>query len=255
MTILAAAPVAATEDAVTLMLGPYRARISASPDALQQALALRQKTFAPRARSDQDAFDPLSLHGTVTDIRTGITCVAFRVRLLRDGMDLNATYTGGAYGLDPLQSIMGPFIELGRVCQNDAQPEPMALRVAWAALTALVDQHNATMLVGCTSFAGADVTLHSGALAQLRRSHLGPEHLRPRRKSPDAIDLPVSGPQSRLPHLLKSYLGLGGWVSDHAVIDHTLETIHVFTGLCIADIPERRKRQLRALVHSAAVST
>lgn len=254
MTLLVATPVAASDDAVTLTLGPYQARISQSCDVMTLALALRHNAFVPQELSDQDAFDHLSQHGIVIDTRTNTTCVAFRVRVLHDGIDLNATYTGRAYGLTPLHTVKGPFIELGRVCQSDAQPDPMALRVAWAALTALVDQHDATMLVGCTSFPGADVTLHSAALARLRRTHLGPAQLRPTRKSTDAFDLPASGTKGRLPHLLEIYLGMGGWVSDHAVIDRTLDTIHIFTGLCIADIPERRKARLRALVHSAAVS-
>ena len=38
---------------------------------------------------------------------------------------------------------------------------------------------------------------------------------------------------------------MGGWVSDHAVIDHQMNTLHVFTGLEIAAISEGRKRLLR----------
>ncbi|MFZ8959943.1 MAG: ornithine-acyl-ACP acyltransferase, partial [Paracoccaceae bacterium] len=48
-----------------------------------------------------------------------------------------------------------------------------------------------------------------------------------------------------LPPLLRSYLMLGGWVSDHAVIDRDLNTIHVFTGLEIAAVPPARARLLR----------
>jgi len=41
---------------------------------------------------------------------------------------------------------------------------------------------------------------------------------------------------------------MGGWVSDHAVVDRQLKTLHVFTGLSIDAIPEARKRLLRGLV-------
>ena len=34
----------------------------------------------------------------------------------------------------------------------------------------------------------------------------------------------------KMPPLLRAYL-LMGWVSDHAVIDNKLNTLHVFTGL------------------------
>ena len=52
----------------------------------------------------------------------------------------------------------------------------------------------------------------------------------------------------RMPPLLRSYLMMGGWVSDHAVVDHEMNTLHVFTGLEIGAIPIARKRLLRALI-------
>ena len=51
-----------------------------------------------------------------------------------------------------------------------------------------------------------------------------------------------------MPPLLRTYLMMGGWVSDHAVIDPQMNTLHVFTGLEIRAIPEARKRLLRAVM-------
>ena len=48
-----------------------------------------------------------------------------------------------------------------------------------------------------------------------------------------------------------TYLAMGGWVSDHAVVDRDLHTLHVFTGVEIARIPAARARLLRALVPQA----
>jgi putative hemolysin len=50
-----------------------------------------------------------------------------------------------------------------------------------------------------------------------------------------------------MPPLLRTYLLMGGCVSDHAVIDGDLNTLHVFTGLEIAAIPPARARALRAV--------
>jgi len=58
---------------------------------------------------------------------------------------------------------------------------------------------------------------------------------------------PPALPALAMPPLLRSYLILGGWVSDHAVIDRDLATLHVFTALEIAAIPPGRARLLRAL--------
>ena len=52
---------------------------------------------------------------------------------------------------------------------------------------------------------------------------------------------------ARLPPLLKTYLMMGGWVSDHAVLDHQMDTLHVFTGVEIGEIPVARQRLLRAI--------
>ena len=53
--------------------------------------------------------------------------------------------------------------------------------------------------------------------------------------------------QRRMPPLLRTYLLMGGWVSDHAVVDNDLNTLHVFTGMEIKGIPANRKRLLRAM--------
>jgi putative hemolysin len=49
-----------------------------------------------------------------------------------------------------------------------------------------------------------------------------------------------------MPPLLRSYLAMGGWVSDHAVVDTDLGTLHVFTGLEIRRVPQARALTLRA---------
>ena len=51
----------------------------------------------------------------------------------------------------------------------------------------------------------------------------------------------------KMPPLLRTYLIMGGWVSDHAVVDRQMNTLHVFTGLEIGAIPPARKKLLRAV--------
>jgi L-ornithine Nalpha-acyltransferase len=247
---------AATRDVaarVCLTLGRYRAEIGSSDAILSRALELRQQAYAHPGHTDADAFDSASLHGLVTDTASGRTSVAFRVRVFATTTDLSDSYTGQFYDLSPLSRSSGPCLELGRLCQDTTRVDPAALRVAWAALTQLADAQGVAILIGCSSFAGADMHRHAPALATLKAHHLGPAALRPLRKSPLAFDLPGSdifpGP---LPPLLRSYLSLGGWVSDHAVCDPLLDTVHVFTGLCVADIPDLRKQRLRALANSLA---
>lgn len=236
-------------DAVSLVLGRHRARIGACDALRKAALDLRHQAFGS---ADRDAFDGPSLHGTVTDTVSGASCVAFRVRVFPTAEGVSGSYTAQHYDLRPLAAMDGPVLELGRFCQAPAGAHPAALLAAWGALTALADGQGVALLIGCSSFAGADPERHAAALATLRAWHLGPPTLRPGRRAPRAVDLP--GPEvapGALPPLLRSYLGMGGWVSDHAVRDPLLDTLHVFTGLRVADIPEPRKARLRSLAQSA----
>jgi putative hemolysin len=51
-----------------------------------------------------------------------------------------------------------------------------------------------------------------------------------------------------MPPLLRSYLVMGAQVSDHAVIDRQMNTLHVFTAIEVCAIPPARKARLRALI-------
>jgi putative hemolysin len=54
-----------------------------------------------------------------------------------------------------------------------------------------------------------------------------------------------------LPPLLRTYLSMGGWVSDHAVVDRALDTLHVFTCVEVDRVPPARAASLRAVVRGA----
>jgi putative hemolysin len=84
---------------------------------------------------------------------------------------------------------------------------------------------------------------------------IGPaEHL-PGRKAAEVVDYPrLAGPVldrraalAALPPLLRTYLGMGGWVSDHAVVDRELDTLHVFTCVEVDRVPPARAASLRAV--------
>ena len=62
-----------------------------------------------------------------------------------------------------------------------------------------------------------------------------------------ALEDHKDGGAPNLPPLLRAYLGLGGKVSDHAVIDPDLGTTLLFTGLNVAQVPQKRAQRLRAI--------
>jgi putative hemolysin len=175
---------------------------------------------------------------------------------LGSGSEINSSYSAQFYGLSPFLQFPDKMMELGRFCIHpDFERDPDILRVAWGALTQYVDRAGVAMLFGCSSFEGVEAEGYRDAFDMLKERHLAPPRWRPIVKATDVLRFgrrPRRAPDAKralrtMPPLLRSYLMMGGWVSDHAVIDRDLNTLHVFTGLEIAAIPAARKRALRAV--------
>jgi L-ornithine Nalpha-acyltransferase len=243
---------------LALMKGRYTARLAEGPEDCARAGALRYQCFVAArglgddpAGQDHDAFDAGCLQMLVEEAGSGELACTYRLMPLARGADVQRSYAAQFYDLAGLSALDAPLMELGRFCVAPGRPmDTDLLRVAWGAMARLVDVHGVQMLFGCSSFDGADAGLHHDALAALGR-HVGPDELRPARKG-DVVALPHGGFDARraltqTPALLRTYLAMGGWVSDHAVQDHALNTLHVFTALPIANIPAARARALRAV--------
>lgn len=214
---------------------------------LAAVLDLRARAFRGGQAGDGDDHDARCRHVMVLPRAGGAPVAAFRVQDFAAGAALDLSYSARSYDLGPLRAIAGPKIEMGRFCLDPLCHDPEVVRLAWAAMTRLVDGGGHGLMFGCSSFRGADPARHGAALAALA-AHVGPEALRPRPAASDWVPLPAEGAGPvTLPPLLRSYLGMGGWVSDHVVIDRDLDTCHVFTAVEVARIPPARVRALRAL--------
>lgn len=239
--------------------GNLVAREAVSDKDVQLSLDLRRRAFIrPSGRkgrplSDADGFDPIYNHVLIE--RRGRVVACFRIKVLADPQSLLVSHSGRHYDLGPLSALTGPFADIGRLAVGPGDGDPDILRMVWGMLARLVETHRLRYLLGCTSFAGADPAQHAPALSALCQGHVGPVALLPHRKAGTVVDLTlVKQPPdaTRIPPLLRSYLALGAWVSDHAVIDTQLDTLHVFTLLDVASIPPARARVLR---RTGAVST
>tara|TARA_R110002110_G_scaffold30377_25_gene107708 strand:- start:148 stop:876 length:729 start_codon:yes stop_codon:yes gene_type:complete len=233
--------------------GRYIARTTSDRGDIIAAQRLRARCFG--LTKDADEFDDLSLHVLIEEASSGDVVCCFRLLLLR-GADLPQSYSAQYYELSALQSYDGLMMELGRFCICPDRQDPDILRLAWATLTDLVDQQDVQLLFGCSSFDGVEASRYLDAFAVLRARHLAPKRWLPRVKAPDVFRFAAKLRQTPdlkkamqgMPPLLRTYLMMGGWVSDHAVVDHQMNTLHVFTGIEIGAIPTARKRLLRALV-------
>ena len=249
---------------LTLRTGRYAARFARSVQDVANAQSLRHLCFvanrglgaaSPLSR-DADPFDDRCRHVLVEDTRSGALVCCFRLLPLKDGADIATCYSAQYYDLARLAAFDGPMVEMGRFCLHPDWSDPDILRVAWGAMTQFVDDTGVEMLFGCSSFDGADAARHHHALALLKDAHLAPKRWLPRVKAPRvfrfARALRLFRPDAKraltgMPPLLRTYLMMGGWVSDHAVVDADLNTLHVFTGLEIRAIPPARARLLRSL--------
>ena len=243
-----------------LVRGSYAARFACCEADLHAAQNLRQRAFRGVGHAgsalDQDGFDQHCGHMLIEDHVTGALLCTFRIMQFDRGRDVSDGYAAQFYDLSGLAEFEGPLLEIGRFCLEPGASDPDILRLAWGALTAHVDAYGVKMLFGCSSFAGISAEAHLDAFALLRARHLAPARWRPGVKSqsifPFAAQLQRRRPDLRaamqaMPPLLRSYLAMGGWVSDHAVVDRDLGTLHVFTGVEIAAIPPSRAKALRLL--------
>lgn len=244
--------------------GRFRARLAEADDDVRACQRLRHWAFR-EARGvcsgdglglDQDEFDPHCRHMMIEDTRTGDLVCAFRMMPLNNGSEISRSYSAKYYNLDALEDYPGKMVEMGRFCLAPGCKDPAVVRVAWAAMTRFVDDEKVQLMFGCSSFHGVEADEYMDAFALLKEKHLAPPRWLPRVKAPKvfrfARKLGLRRPNmklalGRMPPLLRTYLVMGGWVSDHAVIDTDLNTLHVFTGVEIARVPSKRAKLLRGL--------
>ena len=243
-----------------MIKGRFSARVTVDGDDILAAQHLRTSQFGtgtgPDGQGrDADQFDDICRHVLIEDIASGELAACFRFLHLTGGAEIERSYAAVYYNLARLKTYPDPVLEIGRFCIDPNRSDPDILRIAWAMLTRYVDVHRIGMMFGCSSFGGTDISPYKDAYALLKDRHLAPRHWSPGVKAPSVIryardlahmkpDLKQAG--NSMPPLLRTYLAMGGWVSDHAVIDRQLDTLHVFTAVEISAIPAQRKRLLRA---------
>lgn len=240
--------------------GVYSVRISQAASDIERAQQLRYRAFIAQSGAqdrpgglDADAYDAVCQHVLIEHEKTGDLVATCRLMPLGSGADIARSYSAQYYDLNALAAYDKPMVEMGRFCIAPGVTDPDVLRAAWGAVTAFVDREGVELLFGCSSFRGTDAQDYADAFAMLKEKHLAPKRWLPRIKAPNVFRFAQRLRRSpdrvkalrTMPPLLRSYLTMGGWVSDHAVVDPDLNTLHVFTGLEIRAIPPARAKALR----------
>jgi len=223
-----------------------------------------------RPGDDRDIWDEHYLNFCIKSIDKNIVLGCFRLGVFPSGAQAVRGYSAQFFDLSPLASFDRPVLELGRFGIDPLRANSDVFRLAWGVVTQLVDQNNVSFLFGCSSFAGTQPSAHSGAFRYLcrnnhiapdswrpvlrggrylcRNNHIAPDSWRPVLRGGYPLVRALEGMVTDLPPLLRAYLGLGGKVSDHAAIDPDLGTTVLFTGVNVAQVPQKRAQRLRAIL-------
>ena len=237
-----------------IKLGRYRARFASSKIDVLAAQSLRYQCFnlSNKDELDVDDFDTLCQHVLIENLETEKLICCYRILSFDSGKNISSSYSSQFYDLKVIESFPEPMIEVGRFCIDPEVNDPSVAITAWAALAQIVNKNQTELLFGCSSFEGIEKEKYLDSFALLRERYMAPDHWLPKIKAAQVFryskDLIYKVDKKKallnMPPLLKTYLSMGAWVSDHAVIDLNMRTLHLFTGVEISKIPKSRKQFL-----------
>ena len=238
-------------------VGQYRARFASSQSEISAAQALRYQCFnlSNKDELDVDEFDALCQHVLIENLETEKLICCYRILKFDSGKNISTSYSSQFYDLKVIENFTEPMIEVGRFCIDPEENDPSVVLTAWAALAQIVVHNQTELLFGCSSFEGIEKEKYFDSFALLRDRYMAPDHWRPKIKAAQVFcyskDLIYKVDKKKallnMPPLLKTYLSMGAWVSDHAVVDLNMKTLHLFTGMEISKIPKSRKKFLLTL--------
>ena len=239
-----------------LHIGQLSVRLAASSKDRQKSASLRSRFFVPKASEvpnrDWDRFDQEFDHILVETKPGGALVATMRVKILKNITDAAKGYSGSFYDISPIFSLNEKVMEIGRLCVAERQLVPDVMRALWAFVVLCGEDAGCATVIGCTSFRGTKTTEYAHAFGYLAKFATGPKALVPKISSSNyalfrtvgASEFDRKKAMQQMPALLRSYLNLGAWVGDHAVIDFDMGTIHVFTALEMTRIPPLKLRRL-----------
>ena len=237
-----------------IRVGRYRARYASSQIDVLAAQSLRYQCFnlSNKDELDVDEFDALCQHVLIENLETEKLICCYRILKFDTGKNISSSYSSQFYDLKVIESFAEPMIEVGRFCIDPAVNDPSVVLTAWGALARIVKQNQTGLIFGCSSFEGTEKEKYFDSFALLRDRYMAPDHWRPKIKAKQVFcyskDLIYKVDKKKallnMPPLLKTYLSMGAWVSDHAVVDLNMKTLHLFTGMEISKIPKSRKKFL-----------
>ena len=230
---------------VDLVHGRWVTGLARDREEVRESQALRYRVFAlemgatlhsPSPGLDHDAFDPYCRHLVVRDRMTQRVVACTRILEGWQATRAGGFYSAGEFRLDPLLSLPGRKLEIGRTCVDANYRGGAVLAMLWSGLAAFVHRHRYDYLLGCASVAAHDngVAVRS-LMAQMRDRHMTSDMLRVVPHQPVPGDGPLPLEPAPTPPLLRAYLALGAKICGEPCLDPDFQVADL---LLLLDIRE-----------------
>lgn len=237
--------------------GTLQVSVATSAEDIAATQRLRHQVFVeemgaklPRDGSglESDEFDPHCIHLMVTDQRCGQLVGSTRLLLDGGARQAGMYYSETEFHLQPVLSLDGKLMEVGRTCIHPEYRTGAAIRTLWNGIAGQVVEHDIDYLFGCASLPMD----HQGAHAQAIMDRIRPRYfttpelrVAPRLALTEIFPLPHNAPVV-LPALLKAYLRLGARVGGEACWDPVFNVADVFVLLQREQLAPRYSRSFLA---------
>jgi len=206
-------------------------------------------------KRDFDAFDDYCDHLLVIDQARSVgaeICVVGTYRLLRKSVaeQHQGYYSADEFDLSRLNGYSGEHVELGRSCVDPAYRGKAIMQLLWRGIADYILSHDISLMFGCASFPGTDLSQMASALSYLNHYHLAPSEWQPRAQTERYVrtnileeeQVDMRQAMREMPALIKGYLRVGGVVGDGAVIDADFNTTDVCLLVETSNITGRYQR-------------
>ncbi|GLQ06105.1 GNAT family N-acetyltransferase [Sneathiella chinensis] len=204
---------------------------------------------------DFDAFDDYCDHLVVIDTgrsTVGNPCVVGTYRLLRRSVaeQNSGYYSASEFDLSRLAGYAGEHVELGRSCVDPEYRGKAIMQLLWRGIADYIADYDISLMFGCASFPGTDLTQMAAALTYLHQNHEAPGRWRPQAQPDRFVSMNVladtqidmRSAMREMPALIKGYLRVGGVIGEGAVIDYEFNTTDVCLLVETSNITDRYQK-------------
>ena len=237
-------------------LGKYRIRLATSEAQREAACRLRFKVFnlelgeglmsSYSTGMDMDQFDYVCEHLIVEDQSSGEVVGTYRMQSGNDAAQRLGYYSAREFDFSPYEPIRDQVLELGRASIEREHRSSEVLTLLWRGIAQYSRHHGLRYLIGCSSLNSQDPAEGWAVYEQLV----------PFTTSSDFCTTPAPAyrlpgkngtllTSSRIPRLLKTYIGVGARICGEPAWDKEFGTIDFLTLLDLRQMtPAARNRFL-----------